>query len=147
VPGHSAARRETAARPFRGVLPRRLIGKIAKLGPSSEKLARDIFARLGRPGQKAIYGLSSLARHYSRDDIEAACAKALTLATPSYQALKRILERGVAAAEHAPAPALTQSSDVIRAIDDYQAFFELHSQSAPPSSSTTNPLKEGITRR
>lgn len=116
----------------------RLIGKIAKLGPSSEKLARDIFGRLGRPGQKAIYGLSNLARHYSREDIEAACAKALTLATPSYQALKRILERGAAAEHGATAPALTQSSDVIRAIDDYQAFFEQHSQSAPPSPSTAN---------
>lgn len=116
----------------------RLIGKIGKLGPSAETLARDIFARLGRPGQKAIYGLSSLARHYSRDDIEAACAKTLTLATPSYQALKRILERGAAAEHGATTPALTQSSDVIRAIDDYQAFFEQHSQNATPSSSTPN---------
>jgi transposase len=109
----------------------RLIGKIAKIGPSCEKLAREIFARLGRPGQHAIYGLANLPRHYSRDNIEAACAQVLTLATPSYQSLKRILERCAAVAHGTVAPALTQSGDAIRAIDDYHAFFEQHAQSAP----------------
>ena len=118
----------------------RLIGKVAKLGPASEKLAREIFARLGRPGQRAIYGLANLPRHYLRDDIEAACAQVLTLALPSYQALKRILERRAAVAVAATdAPALMQSGDAIRAIDDYHAFFEQHAQSAPPSLATVNP--------
>jgi transposase len=114
----------------------RLIGKVGKLGPASEKLAREIFARLGRPGQRAIYALANLPRHHSREDIETACEKVLTLATPSYQALKRILERRGAGALDAgvAAPALLQSGDDIRAIDEYQAFFEQHSQSAPPSS-------------
>ena len=114
----------------------RLIGKVAKLGPASEQLAREIFVRLGRPGQRAIYGLANLPRHYSREDIEATCAAVLTLATPSYQALKRILERRAAVAgEHsADTAALRQSGDEIRAIDEYQAFFEQHCQSAPPSS-------------
>jgi transposase len=114
----------------------RLIGKVAKLGPASEQLAREIFARLGRPGQRAIYGLANLPRHYSREDIEAACAKVLRLATPSYQALKRILERrsADALAAGAAAPVLLQSGDAIRAIDEYQAFFEQHSRSATLSS-------------
>jgi hypothetical protein len=113
----------------------RLIGKVAKIGPASEQLAREIFVRLGRPGQRAIYGLANLPRRHSREEIEAASAKVLTLATPSYQALKRILERRSADALDArPAPALLQSGDAIRAIDEYQAFFEQHSQSAPLSS-------------
>jgi transposase len=112
----------------------RLIGKVAKIGPASERLAREIFVRLGRPGQRAIYGLANLPRHHSREDIEAASEKVLTLAAPSYQALKRILERRAAAAEHVSAPALQQSGDAIRAIDEYQAFFEQHSQSATLSS-------------
>jgi transposase len=113
----------------------RLIAKVARVGPSCEKLAREIFGRLGRPGQRAIYGLANLPRHYSRDDIEAACAQVLTLATPSYQSLKRIVERrtAAAAAHDTHAPALTQSGDAIRAIDDYHAFFEQHAQSEPPS--------------
>jgi transposase len=117
----------------------RLIGKVAKIGPASEQLAREIFARLGRPGQRAIYGLANLPRHHSREHIEAACAKVLTLATPSYQALKRILERRPAVTHErsADASALRQSGDEIRAIDEYQTFFEQHAQSAPPPSSAT----------
>ncbi|MGH8749781.1 MAG: IS21 family transposase [Burkholderiales bacterium] len=118
----------------------RLIVKIAKIGPTCEQLAREIFARLGRPGQRAIYGLANLPRHYRREDIESACAQVLTLATPSYQALKRILERTAAANEsqHAGAPALMQSGDAIRALDEYQAFWEQHSQSVVSSPSTSN---------
>ena len=33
-----------------------LIHKVSKIGPHCAQLAREIFARLGRPGQKAIYG-------------------------------------------------------------------------------------------
>jgi hypothetical protein len=136
-------RHEKAARKGEFVLPEedrifnpsretaRLIGQVAKIGPSCEQLAREIFARLGRPGHHAIYGLANLPRRYSRADIEAACAKVLTLATPSYQALKRILERRTAAAHGTDVLALTQSGDAIRAIDDYQAFFERHAHSAP----------------
>jgi hypothetical protein len=108
----------------------RLIGKIAKIGPAAEKLAREIFARLGRPGQHAIYGLANLARHHAREDIEAACASVLTFPTPSYQALKRVLERRAGAASGAPSPPLVQSGEIIRAIDDYHAFFEQHAHSA-----------------
>jgi transposase len=118
----------------------RLISRVAKLGPSCQKLAREIFARRGRPGKRAIYWLAILPRHYSREEIEAASAKVLTLATPSYQALKRILEQRAAAHElhRAAAPALIQAGDQIRAIDEYQAFFEQHAQSAAPSPSTSN---------
>jgi transposase len=108
----------------------RLIGKIAKIGPAAEKLAREIFARLGRPGQHAIYGLANLVRRYARADIEAACATVLTLATPSYQALKRVLERRAGAANGVTSPTLMQSGEAIRAIDDYHAFFEQHARSA-----------------
>lgn len=119
----------------------RLIGKVAKLGPACAQLAREVFARLGRPGQRAIYGLANLPRHYAREDIETACAAVLTLAAPSYQAVKRILERRAAATTPLAGAytALVQSGDAIRALDEYQAFFESHSQSTTPSSSTTNP--------
>lgn len=112
----------------------RLIGKVARIGPACAQLARQIFARLGRPGQKAIYGLANLARHYSRDEIEAACAQVLTLAEPSYQALKRILERRRATATASGAMTLVQSGEAIRAIDDYQAFFDQHAHSTDLSS-------------
>jgi transposase len=116
----------------------RLIDKVNKIGPASAQLAREIFARLGRPGQRAIYGLAHLPRRYSRERIEAACAKVLTLGTPSYQALKRILERGAGAHNAAgQTTPLQQSGDQIRAIDEYQAFFEQHAHGV--ASPTPNP--------
>ena len=103
----------------------RLLSKAAKLGPESLELARNIFLRLGRPGQKALYGLTNLPRHYAKEDIENAAKRVLTMSQPSYQALKRILEQQAAAAErHAAAPDLQQSGPHIREIEEYHAFFE-----------------------
>ena len=111
----------------------RLIGKVAKIGPHCAELAREIFARLGRPGQKAIYGLANLTRHHTREDIERACEKVLTLSQPSYQALKRILEHQAAAGKAGAAAdqaRLRQQGESIRGIEDYQAFWEEYCQHA-----------------
>jgi transposase len=108
----------------------RLIGKVTKIGPHAAQLARQIFARLGRPGEKAIYGLSNLARHYKREDIERACEQVLRLAQPSYQAVKRILEREAQNTAHTEPPQLQQAGDLIRPIEEYQTFFEQHGRSA-----------------
>jgi transposase len=119
----------------------RLIGKVTKIGPNTATLAREIFARLGRPGQHAIYALSNLTRHHPRERIETACEQVLTLSTPSYQTLKRILERHAAAEEAdaaARAPALQQAGHDIRAIDEYRAFWEEYSANAPDASSPTH---------
>ena len=105
----------------------RVMARAARIGPISERLATEIFARLGRPGQRAIYGLSQLARHYTCADIEAASTAVLALPLPSYQALKRILERSAGArTERAP---LAQSGAAIRSIDEYQQFFTNHAAS------------------
>jgi hypothetical protein len=105
----------------------RIIGKVSKLGPHCAQLAREIFARLGRPGQKAIYGMSNLPRRYAREDIEQACERVLTLSRPSYQVLKRVLEQRAAqqaARAAADKPILQQSGSHIRAIEEYRDFFE-----------------------
>jgi hypothetical protein len=65
----------------------------------------------------------------------------LTLSTPSYQALKRILERQAAdeEARAAAAPAsLQQSAPGIRAIEEYQAFWEEYSRQTSTDPSHTN---------
>ncbi len=123
----------------------RLIGKATKIGPHCAQLAREIFARLGRPGQKAIYGLANLARHHSREDIERACERVLQLSHPSYQALKRILT-AIAADQEARAAAdkiqLQQHGAHIRAIEEYQRFFDQHTQQSlplPPDPSINQP--------
>ena len=103
----------------------RLLGKAAKLGPHSLELARDIFQRLGRPGQKALYGLTNLPRHYAKEDIENAAKRVLTMSQPTYQALKRILERQAAETERrAVMPELQQTGPHIRDIEEYHRFFE-----------------------
>ncbi len=103
----------------------RLLDKAAKLGPHCLELARDIFLRLGRTGQKSLYGLTNLARHYAKEDIENAAKRVLSLSLPNYQALKQILERQAAeTVRRAVSPELQQAGPHIRDIDEYQAFFE-----------------------
>jgi transposase len=109
----------------------RLLERVAKIGPHSAQLARELFTRLGRPGQRAIYGLANLPRHYPRADIEAVCRELLAAGCLSYQAVRRALERRCAQPS-AAAPALRQSGAEVRAIAEYQAFWERHAQSAPP---------------
>ena len=103
----------------------RLLGKVAKLGPNSLQLGREIFLRLGRPGQKALYGLSNLPRRYAKEDIENAAKHVLGLTQPTYHALKRVLEQRAAETEHrAVMPELQQAGPHIRDIEEYHAFFE-----------------------
>jgi transposase len=108
----------------------RLLARVAKIGPHTAQLARELFARLGRPGQRAIYGLANLVRKYSRADIEAVCSELLASRCISYQAVKRALERRCATP--ATAQPLRHSGAELRALAEYQAFWERHSQSDPP---------------
>ena len=107
----------------------RLLHKASQIGPHSARLAQQIFARLGRPGQKAIYGMANLPRRYTREAVETACERVLTLSAPTYQALKRVLEHHAAEQEARAAAdpvTLQQSGAHIRAIEEYHAFFERH---------------------
>ena len=106
----------------------RMIVRVGRIGPKAQEFAAALFARHGRPGQKAIYGLMSLARKYKRVDIERAAERLLSGGAISYAALKRILERGAAAAAAPESTPLTQRGEEIRPIEDYQAFWEMNSQ-------------------
>lgn len=117
----------------------RLLARVAKIGPASTELASALFARQGRPGHRAIYGLANLPRHYAREAIEAACATVLTLATPSYRVLKRLLEQRAGAEPEHPtghATTLQQTGADIRALGEYQAFFNTHAYGAAEPSPT-----------
>ena len=110
-----------------------LLGKAGKIGPKTEQLARTLFARLGRPGQRALYGLTNLPRTYPCAEIEAVCGRFLAADCVSYAAIRRALERQLAMAA-APAADLAQEGPAIRAIAEYQSFWETHSR--------TNPVEE-----
>jgi transposase len=113
----------------------RLLQKAGIIGPNTEQLARTLFARLGRPGQRAIYGLTNLPRTYSRAEIEAVCGRFVEAGCASYKAVRRALERQAAAAP-VVAPILTQEGPAIRALTEYQSFWEEHSR--------THPLEEDV---
>jgi len=118
----------------------RLIGKVSKIGPNSAQLAREIFARLGRPGQKAIYGMANLPRRHQRADIELACEQVLRLSRPSYQALRRILERTAdTPATATGSVSLQQAGPHIRSIEEYQAFWDFHTQQSATTDPSTPP--------
>jgi transposase len=104
----------------------RLLNKAERIGPHTAALAQHLFARLGRPGQRALYGLTNLVRTYPRANIDAVCARFLEVECYSYAAVKRALER-IRAPDAATAP-LTQSGPAIRAIAEYQDFWDTHSQ-------------------
>ena len=106
----------------------RLLARAAKIGPNVARLGELLFKTLGRPGQKALYGLSNLPRTYRCEDIDAACAAALAAECLSYRVIKTALERQAAVV--ATVPARTQVAPEIRPIGDYQTFFDDHATSA-----------------
>jgi transposase len=111
----------------------RLLSRVASIGPCTEAFAREIFARTGRPGQRAIYGLSNLTRTYSRNDVEAVCARLLQARCISYGAVKRALDRMLQSAPTTAVPALTQSGFGIRELAEYQSFWDTHSHTLEDS--------------
>lgn len=111
-----------------------LLRRVAKIGPNAGQLGERLFTRLGRPGHKALYGLANLPRQHAREDIEAACATLLAADLTSYRTLARLVEHktqaraALTAARAATQPTLRQSAPEIRAIDDYQRFFDEHTR-------------------
>jgi hypothetical protein len=112
----------------------RLLNKAARIGPHTAAFAQHLFARLGRPGQRAIYGLTNLVRTYACADIDAVCARLLAAECFTYTAVKRALERTRAADTPPPVAMLRQSGPTIRAIAEYQDFWDTHSQTLMPES-------------
>ena len=112
--------------------------KLDRIGPHTAALGRAWFARLGRPGQRAIYGLASLPRTYTCAAIEAVCQRLLDGPHVSFALVRRALERHAATTpEPAGAADLTQAGEQIRPVDHYQWFWDTHGSSA-----ADHPLEE-----
>jgi transposase len=105
----------------------RLLNKAQQIGPQTAAFAQELFARLGRPGQRTLYGLTNLTRTYPRSAIEDVCARLREAECFSYAAVKRALER-THAVTPTTAPALTQAGPTIRDVTEYQAFWDSHSR-------------------
>ena len=109
----------------------RLLRKAQQIGPCTAAFAQELFAHLGRPGQRALYGLTNLTRTYPRAAVETVCARLREAECFSYAAVKRALERLADSGAPAVAPALPlqQAGAVIRPIAEYQAFWDTHTPS------------------
>jgi transposase len=103
----------------------RLIERAEKIGPESANFCRELFKEKGRIGQKMIYGIVNLTRHFKREQIENACGLCLKRRTLSYQTIKRILER---TKQEESKVSLKQADEIIRPLSDYQNFWETNSQ-------------------
>ncbi len=103
-----------------------LLTRLAKVGPYSARLGDTLFRMQGRLAKKSLHGLSNLPRHFRREDIEAVVQTALAAHSHSYLSIRRALERRAELAP--PPPALTQAAPEIRAIREYQDFFDTHTQ-------------------
>jgi len=100
----------------------RLLKQLAAVGPYTLALGEAMFRSQGRTGQRSLYGLSSLARKYRREDIEDAAQAALAGHLLTYTSVRSALERRAKRA--APAPVLTQAAAEIRDIREYQDLFD-----------------------
>ena len=79
--------------------PSRLIAWAEKSGAATGRVAAEILRTRRHPeqGYRGCLGLMSLSKRYGHARLEAACAKAERLRSPSYQTVKNILGAGVEA--------------------------------------------------
>jgi hypothetical protein len=104
----------------------KLLERVKRIGPKAGQLATELFDRLGRPGNRALYALANLIEKYPREEIETACEQALRSSQPSYAIVKRYLEHPHSAKviPIGAALKLRQSGPDIRPIAEYQAFWD-----------------------
>jgi transposase len=104
----------------------KLLRKAMLIGAHTTRFAEELFSRGGRPAQKALYGLTNLARTYERANIEAACERLLAADCLSYAAVKRVLERQKLLDPRQKSPELIQSDPLIRSVEAYRDFWDAH---------------------
>lgn len=81
----------------KGWSPEYFIGKGSLIGHHTTEIIRQILKRYKHPEQayKTCLGIISLSKQYSPARVEAAATRALYFQTPTYQALKSILQQGL----------------------------------------------------
>jgi 5S rRNA maturation endonuclease (ribonuclease M5) len=107
----------------------RLLAQAEAIGPHTFGLCEKWFHEEGRSGQRRMYGLVNLIRHYPLDCVERAAKLAKDNGVRSSKALRRMVESMAAEAEERKAERcedLTQEHALIRSGEDYGAFFHQH---------------------
>jgi transposase len=109
----------------------RILSQAKAIGESAQQLCQTLFEREGRVGQRKLWGIVGLVRHYPKRLVDSACARALAEGVYSYGRVKALTEQLMDEALKLlsePADALvtlTQNHDLIRQGDDYADLFSL----------------------
>ncbi len=115
----------------------RLLAQAERIGPHTFRLCEKWFNEEGRSGQRRMYGLVNLVRHYPAGYVEKAAELADRNGLRSSKALRRIVESMAAEAEQRKAEEseqITQNHPLIRSGEDYAAFWDQHAaQAVSPS--------------
>jgi 5S rRNA maturation endonuclease (ribonuclease M5) len=123
----------------------RLLAQAERIGPHTFALCETWFDEEGRTGQRRMYGLVNLVRHYAACHVEKAAEIALRNGLRSSKALRRMIESMAAEAEERKPEAsegLTQQHALIRPGEDYAAFWNQH---AAQAESPVEPVPTKIT--
>jgi transposase/5S rRNA maturation endonuclease (ribonuclease M5) len=107
----------------------RLLAQAELIGPHTFSLCEKWFSEEGRSGQRRMYGLINLVRHYPARYVEKAAELGKDNGLKSSKALRRMVESMAAEAEERKAEEserLTQEHPLIRSGEDYAAFWDQH---------------------
>ena len=106
-----------------------LFARAERIGPETKRLCELLFQQEGRCGQRRMYGIVNLARHYESSHIEEVAIKANKVGLRSYKSIRRLVE-GIAERDkkgkEVDLSPLTQDHRLIRPPEDYSAFWKQH---------------------
>jgi hypothetical protein len=113
----------------------RLLAQAECIGPHTFDLCETWFKEEGRSGQRRMYALVNLVRHYAACHVEKAAEVAKRNGLRSSKAIRRIVESMAAEAGERKveqAGHLTQEHALIRPGEDYAAFWDQYAAQADP---------------
>ena len=112
----------------------RLLAQAESIGPHTFSLCETWFNEEGRSGQRRMYGVINLVRHYPARYVEKAAELAKANGLKSSKALRRMVENMVVEddAKKAALSGVTQDHPLIRPGEDYAAFWQQHAAGKPP---------------
>jgi len=114
----------------------RLLSQAECIGPHTFDLCETWFKEEGRSGQRRMYALVNLVRHYAACHVEKAAEVAKRNGLRSSKAIRRIVESMAAEAgerKAEQADRLTQEHPLIRPGEDYAAFWDQYAAQAKPA--------------
>lgn len=115
----------------------RLLAQAERIGPYAFHLCEKWFDEQGRSGQRRMYGLVNLVRHYPARHVEKAAELALRNNLRGSKALRRMVESFAAedeAKKNEEPETITQNHPLIRSGEDYGDFWNQHAARSDLSS-------------